>query len=165
VLHHVQQPLDVAALEPAHVRRVVHVARRRPDEDQPLEALRLAVGREHAHHAAHRVRHEDHVAQVEGVHHVQHVLRVPVERGVAGAVVRGEVALPRAHVVEQHHPVVVFERRRHEAPHVLVAPEAVREEHGLRAAPRDADVVAREDVVGHGVVDRLKSGDCTATAC
>jgi hypothetical protein len=58
VLHHVQQPLDVAALEAAHVRRVVHVARRGADHHQPLEAFRLAVGGEHAHHGAHRVAHE-----------------------------------------------------------------------------------------------------------
>ena len=87
------------------------------------------------------------VAQVERVADVEHVLRVAVERRVALGVVRREVGLARADVVEQDDPVVVLERGRDEAPHVLVAAEAVGEQHRLRAARRNADVVAGDN--GH----------------
>jgi hypothetical protein len=47
-------------------------------------------------------------------------------------------------VIEQHHLVVAFERRRDESPHVLVAAETVREHHGSRTSPSDHDVVPLE---------------------
>ena len=68
------------------------------------------------------------------------------ERGVARRVVGAEVGLAGAHVIEEDDAIVGLERGRHEPPHVLVTAEAVREEHGLRAAPEDLHVVASEDV-------------------
>ena len=79
-------------------------------------------------------------------------LRVAVERRVALGIVRGEIGLARADVVEQDDPVVVLERGRDEAPHVLVAAEAVREEHGLGAAAEDLHVVA----VQNRCIDRIQ---------
>jgi hypothetical protein len=52
-----------------------------------------------------------------------------------------------ADVVEQHHPVVGLERRGHEAPHVPVAAEPVREHHRAAAlASGHANVVANQHV-------------------
>jgi hypothetical protein len=64
-------------------------------------------------------------------------------------IVRLQVALAGTDVVEEHDLVVVLERRRHEAPHVLVAAESVREQHGLLAASRDLHVVAANHVLRH----------------
>jgi hypothetical protein len=83
LVHRLEQSLDVRALEAADVRRVVDVARRRSDEDEMREALRLTPRREHADHRAHRVSDEDHVLQLELVADVEHVLYVAVEAGVA----------------------------------------------------------------------------------
>jgi hypothetical protein len=92
---------------------------------------------------------EDDVAQIERGANVEHVLRVAVEAAVAFGAVLTEVGLPRADVIEEDDAVVVLERRGHEAPHVLVAPEAVGEQHGLRAPPRYLHVVPREYVLRH----------------
>ena len=73
---------------------------------------------------------EDRVGHVERPADLQYVVGVAVEAAVAFAIVCPEVRRPGADVVEEHHSVVVLEGRRHEAPHVLVATEAVREEHG-----------------------------------
>ena len=55
--------------------------------------------------------------------------------------------LPPIDVIEQHHAMVFLERRRHETPHVLVAPEPVREDHRpALQAPGHLHVVAAENV-------------------
>ncbi len=94
---------------------------------------------------------EDHLTQVEGVDDVEHVAYIAVEGAIAIHVVRGKITFPRAHVVEAHHAIVVLECGRHEAPHVLVAAEAVGEEHGGGTAPGDAHVVAEEDGRRHAM--------------
>ena len=167
LLHHLEQPLDVGALEAADVvRRIVDVARRGADHDEPLEEFGLAIRREHADHAAHGVADEDHVVQIELVANVEHVLRVALERCVALGVVRGEIGLSRADIVEEDDAVVVLERRSHEAPHVLVATEAVCEEHRLRALPEHLYVVATERGRMHraNLSDWQETGNLTSPA-
>ena len=66
-VHHLQQPLDVGALEAADVGRIVDVARRRPDQHELAEPVGLTVRRQHGDHAAHRVAHQDHLAEVQRV--------------------------------------------------------------------------------------------------
>ena len=70
--------------ESADVVPVVHVAGRRTDQDQAVEAVGLLRGSEHADHRAHRVPHEDDVGQVQGGADLQHVLGVAVQRPVLG---------------------------------------------------------------------------------
>jgi len=65
-------------------------------------------------------------------------------------------------MIEQDHAVVGFERRRHEAPHVLVAPEAVGEDHRAAVpATRNLHVVALENAHSPGVYLRLSRSDMT----
>ena len=139
----VEQPVDVLGREAADVVLVVDVARRGPDEHERCEQLRPLDGGEHADHRADGVPDEDHVPEPELVADLEHVLGVAVERGVALRVVGGQVGAARADVVEEDDPMIVREGGRDEPPHVLVAPEPVREEHRLpRHAPAHVDVVA-----------------------
>ena len=85
---------------------------------------------------------EDDIFQPELFADLQHVTRVSVEGAVLRSIVRREVRSAGADVIEEHDPIRVLEGRCHEAPHVLVAAEAVREEHRLVAAARDTNVVA-----------------------
>ena len=111
--------------------------------------LGLAIRGEHADHAAHRVADEDHVLADRARDRRRARPRVAVERRVALGVVRREIRLARAHVVEEHDAVVVLEGGRDEPPHVLIAAEAVREEHGLRAVAEHVHVVAGPDCSIH----------------
>ena len=61
-----------------------------------VEALRLAVRREHGDHAADRVRDEDTSPEVERMADVQDVVRVAVEAAVALRIVGGQVGAARA---------------------------------------------------------------------
>ena len=79
-LHHVQQPLDIRALESTDVVAVIDVARRRTDHDQLRKPLRLGIRRQHADHAAHRVSDEDHVAQIQLRADLEHIARVAIQR-------------------------------------------------------------------------------------
>ena len=54
---------------------------------------------------------------------------VRVERGVPLRVIRRRVRVTRTRQVEQNHPVIRLERRRHVTPHRLPAPEPVQEHH------------------------------------
>ena len=71
---------------------------------------------------------------------------VAVERRVLRAIVGGNVGLPGADVVEEHHAMGVLERGGDQAPHVLIAPESVREHDRAVAAPENADVVSPRNV-------------------
>jgi hypothetical protein len=77
-IHHLEQAVDIGPIEPADIGRVVDVARRRPDENEPGKAIGLAIRGQHADHAAHRVSDEDHVAKVERMDDVEDILRVAV---------------------------------------------------------------------------------------
>src|SRR5581483_3819094 len=68
--------------------------------------------------------------------------RIRVERAVARGIVGGRVGASVSDVVEQDDPVVVFEGGRDEPPHVLIAPEAMREDHRDATAAECPDVVA-----------------------
>lgn len=93
--------------------------------------------------------HEDGVPKPDLAAGLQDVPRVALEGAVAAPVIRREVRPARADVVEEDDPMLVREGGSHEAPHVLVAPEAVGEDHGLAAlGARDLDVVPPEDVHG-----------------
>ena len=124
-----QQPVDVLGREPADVLAVVDVARRGTDQHQPAEALRLAIGGEHADHRADRVADEHDVRQVERVADLQDVVGVAAQVAVAVGVEGPEVRPAGADLVEQHDAVGGLEGRRDEPPHVLVAAEAVGEQH------------------------------------
>jgi hypothetical protein len=143
----VEQPLDVLRRESSDVVAVVDVARRRPDQDQPFEALGLHVRREHADHRADRVPDVDDVLELERLDDVEHVAGVAVERRVPRRIEGRAVRAPVADVVEEHHAVLVGEFRPHVAPHVLVAPEAVAEDHRRTVVGAvDLRVAARDDV-------------------
>src|SRR5215210_4567619 len=69
--------------------------------------------------------------QLELAADLQNVVSVTLQRVVFGEVVGREIGPPRANVVEQHDLVLTLESRRDQAPHVLIAAEAVREHHRL----------------------------------
>ena len=104
-------------------------------------AWRLDVG-QHADHRADRVPDEDHLADAELVDDLVQVVGMAVQRVVLGGVVRGEIRHPASDQIEGHDPVAVGEGRRQQAPHALVAAEAMGEDHGRRPLARHADVVA-----------------------
>ena len=150
-----KQTVDVAALEAADIAVVVDVARRRSDEDEPSEPIGLAVGREHADHAAHRVSDEDDVVQVERMDDVEDVLRVALERSIAVVIVLRLVGLSGADIVEEDDAIVVLEGGDDVPPHVLIAAEAMSEQHGPGTLAGDADVVAFDDVAHAGLGSSL----------
>ncbi len=93
------------------------------------------------------MRDEDRVGQFQLPRDLHDVLGVPREGAVPVPVVGRQVGPPSPHVVEQHDAMVLLERRHDEPPHLLVAPEPVREHH--RTAVRltdDRDGVAIDDV-------------------
>ena len=128
----VEQLVDVGPAEPADVVDVVDVARRRADQHQLGEPVGLPVGGEHADHRGDRVADEHDVVEVEGLADLQDVGGVAVESSVAIRVVRRQVRTAGPDVIEAHRPEV-GERRRDEAPHLLVTPVAVSEHHRLGA--------------------------------
>lgn len=69
-------------------------------------------------------------------------VRVAFKRRVLHAVIRAEVSATGANVVVEHHLKVLFERRGHHPPHVLVATEPVREEDRLFADTSNLHIVA-----------------------
>ena len=90
---------------------------------------------------------EDRIGHLERPADLQHVGGVALEAAVASGIVRGKIRGARAHVIEENHPVVGLKRRRHQAPHVLVATEPVGEDHGAPVqTPADLDVVATDNV-------------------
>jgi hypothetical protein len=95
------------------------------------EPLGCLPGGEYTDHGADAVTDEHHVAQVQLLDDGQDVAGVALERGVAVGVVGGWIRAAGTDVVEQHHPVAVLEVGGDEAPHVLVAPESVGEDHRL----------------------------------
>ena len=86
------------------------------------------------------------VLQSQSTTDLHDVVGVAGKRRVLGLVIGRKVGSSRADVVEKHHLEVVFELRRHEAPHVLIAAEAVREDHRPVTASTHVDVVSRQDV-------------------
>src|SRR5688572_21917417 len=88
---------------------------------------------------------KDDVLEIEFFAQLNHVGRVALERAVLDRVVRGHIRTPGADVVEQHDPVPRLEHRSHEAPHVLIAPEAVRKNYRSRAATPYVDIVSIDD--------------------
>ena len=142
-----QEPFDILPGEPADVVAVIDVAGGRPDEDQRLEAFRLLDRRQDPDGGAHRVADEDHLLQIELAADFEHVGRVALERAVPGPVVGGQVRLASANVVEEDDPVLVLEGGRDEPPHVLVAAEAVGENHRPpRFAAGQLDVVSAQSL-------------------
>ena len=142
-----EQPFDVLPAEPADIASVVDVTGGRSDQDELLEAVRLLEGREHPDHRAHRVPDEDRAGEPQLAADLEHVGGIPLERSVLAPVVGGGVRLAGAHVVEEDHPVFILEGGSDEPPHVLVAAEAMREDHGLAPfGARELDVVSSQDV-------------------
>ena len=74
------------------------------------------------------------------------VVGISVERCILRRVVGGEIGLPGADMVEQHGPEIRLEGRRDEAPHVLIAAEAMGEDHRRLARPSHLDVVSLQNV-------------------
>jgi hypothetical protein len=142
-----QQLVDVHPGKATDVARVVQVSRRWPHQHQRLEASRVAGTGKHADHRAHGVTDEDHVLELQLATDLQDILRVAIERAVLFAIVGSHIGPASADVIEQHDAEAVLEGRRHEAPHVLIAAETVREQHALVATAGDADVIALGD--GH----------------
>ena len=74
------------------------------------------------------------------------VLGIAGQRRVLSVIISRKVGTSGADVIEQHDLEVAFECRRHEAPHVLVTAEAMRENHGALALSAHMDVVSCQDV-------------------
>ena len=84
---------------------------------------------------------ENRLAEAEFVADLHDVIGISGEIRVFGGIVGREIGAAGADMIEQDRPETAFERRRHVAPHVLVAAEAMREHHGPFAMSRDVDVV------------------------
>jgi hypothetical protein len=82
----------------------------------------------------------------------QQVAGVAVQRAVLLAVVGLQVREAAADLVEQHGAIARGEVRREQAPHILVAAEAVGEDQGGWTVAGDLDVVALADVHGSAVI-------------
>src|SRR5687768_10188471 len=148
-VHHLEEALYILPLEPADIWSVVDIAGRWANEYETLESIRLPVGGENAHHAADRVSYKDHIVQIERVNQIEHILRVALETSVPRGVVRTEIGSTRSDIVEQHKLVITLEIRRDEPPHVLITPESMSEQHRLRSAAENGNVVATQDILIH----------------
>src|SRR3982075_135599 len=73
---------------------------------------------------------EDRVFQVQFAPDLDDVVGIAEKRRIFAGVVGRKVGPASAYMVEEHDLEVPFELRRHEPPHVLVAAEAVGENHG-----------------------------------
>ena len=78
-LQRIEQLVDVSAREAAPVTVVVEVARRRGEQDELGEPVRVRGDGEHADHRGDRVADEDDVAQVELAHELEDVVGVTVQ--------------------------------------------------------------------------------------
>ena len=87
---------------------------------------------------------EDGVLQVQLSADLDHVIGIAGQARIFGPVVGAKVRAAGADVVEQDSAEILFERGRHESPHVLVATEAMGEHHRpLASAARCARCFAR----------------------
>ncbi len=153
-----EQFIDVSTLEAADVIAVVHVARRRADHHVADDAARpLEIG-QHADHGADRMTDEDRRSGGELIQQFVDVVRISVQRVVLRAVVGRQVGLAAADVVEAQSAEPLLEGRCQQAPHVLVAAEAMGEDHRDRLFTGDLYVVARSDV--HLIVRSLVLPHC-----
>ena len=150
-----EQTIDVCAGEAPDVVAVVDVARGRADQHEPAEPLRLLAGREDPDHRAHGVAHEDDVLEVKGTADLQDVVGVAPQVGVSVRVERRQVGPAGSHVVEEDDPMGVLEGRGDEAPHVLVAAEPVREQHGRAVGPARHDHVVAGECVHRPTLARV----------
>ena len=88
---------------------------------------------------------EHSVLQAQFAANLDDVLGVAGKRGILCMVVGRKVGASGTDVIEKHHFKFVFEFWRHEAPHVLVAAEAVGENHSSVAVSTHLDVVSCQD--------------------
>lgn len=132
--------------ETADVVPVVDVAGRRADHHERGEAPRFAHGGQQSDHRADRVAHEHHIVQIERSRDLDRILGVAMQARVLRAIVGAEVRAAGPDLIVEHELPFVGERRCDQAPHVLIAPEAVREHHRPVAATADMDVVALQDI-------------------
>ena len=106
---------------------------------------------------------EDDVVQVECLDDVDDVGGVPLQGGVLLRVVGGEVRAARADVVEGDDAMTFGERWRDVAPHGLVTPEPVREQHRLSVLhPGRHDVVPCEGSMAPDSIRPARTG-CAIT--
>ena len=77
---------------------------------------------------------------------LDNVLGIAGKHRILSMVIGREVGASRAHMIEEHDFEIVFKFRGHEAPHVLVATEAVGENHSPLALPTDLDVISLQNV-------------------
>jgi hypothetical protein len=85
------------------------------------------------------------VLQAEFAADFDDVVGIAGQRRILGLVVGLEIRPASADVIENDRHVVFFELRSHEPPHVLVAAEPVREDHGPVAAAPNMHVVSLEN--------------------
>ena len=85
--------------------------------------------------------HEDGVLQVQFASDLDHIVGIAGKRRILAGIVGRKIGAAGADMVEQHDLEVPFELRRHEPPHVLIAAEAVGEDHGSVAGATDVHVV------------------------
>ena len=93
---------------------------------------------------------EDHRSGREGVEDLEQVVGVAMQAAILGAVVGGQVGAAAADQIEGKGAETILVGRREEAPHGLVAAEAVREYHGCRSGTRDTHVVTQLQMGAHG---------------
>ena len=132
---------DVVVGEPADVGPVVHVARRRTDQHELGEAVRLLDRSEDTDHRRHRVTDEHDITEVQIGADLEHVSGIAVERGVPVDVVRVPSGRTRTGMIEEDDGEVTLEPWRDEPPHLLIAAEPVGEhDRASGRVPRDLDV-------------------------
>ena len=86
---------------------------------------------------------DEHAAgDVERPTDLDQIVGIAVEAGIFAGIISGKVRPARTDVIEQHREMVGLESRRDEAPHVLVAAEAMRENHGPMAGSGRYDMIA-----------------------
>ncbi len=141
----VQQLVDLALAEAPDIVGVVDVAGRGAHQHEIVEQLRRRLGRQHTDHRADRVADEDAAFDIERAGDLHHVFRIARQRGVLQRIIGREVRAAGPDVVEQHHAEAILEVRRHEAPHVMVAAEPMREHHGAVAPAADLHIVTPQN--------------------
>jgi hypothetical protein len=82
------------------------------------------------------------VCEIEFLADLDEIIGITLEVGIFIAAISGKVGAAGPDMIERHDSEILLECRRDEAPHVLIAAETMREEHGAVAAPTHLHIVA-----------------------
>ena len=117
------------------------IARRRAYQNQLPEHPGRLKGGQNADHCTDGMPDKHSVLQAQFTANFDEVLGIARKRRILSMVLGRKVGASSPDVVEKHHFEIVFEFGRHEAPHILIAPEAVGKNHSTVAVTTHVDVV------------------------